>query len=181
MSVYRHTNTARARPRPRPPTCRHHPRHGSHQRATEEHRHPTTPPRPTIQQGVNATPSTAEPDHLKPTSRKVYFRDLVRLFRDLVPLLFFIFCCLSMNYKIFAFFLIHRFREKVLFLYCLYYFRVGVVHQDRTDRGQPVKKLKNFCRIFFCRHTQHRKGAGGNIGGGGTKAGIRGKGKNNVK
>ena len=79
-----------------------------------------------------------------------------------------------MNYKIFAFFLMHRFREKVLFLYCLYYFRVGVVHQDRTDNGAACLECSNFDMEFFlCGSFSNPKGGRGVYRGENPNAGIR--------
>ena len=132
MSRYRHTHH-RPRPTTTPPAdLSPHHRHGSHRRSTLD----------------TATPSAAEPDHLKPTSRP---HPENWCFRDLVPLLFFISYCLSVYYKIFACPLIPRFREKVVFFNSVFqgksviFFAVSVsgsfIRTEPTT-GRPVVSVQ---------------------------------------
>lgn len=115
MSGYRQTHH-RPRPTTTPPAdLSPHPRHGRHRRSTSN----------------TATPSAAEPDHHKPTSRP---HPENWSFRDLVRLLLFNLYCISIYYKIFVFSLIPRFREKVLFFMAR--FREKVLFFPLTCRGR---------------------------------------------
>lgn len=82
-----------------------------------------------------------------------------------------------MYYKNFAFSLIHRFREKVVFfvLFVLLPFVCrGVVHQDRTDNGAACLECSNFDMEFFlCGSFSNPKGGRGVYRGENPNAGIR--------